>query len=154
MCLTYICRTLKIKCDRNHSKFQRKLYKFVLVFLVAYIWPILWSQFENHSTLYILANFLYIGFSVFRHIVRKIFCLWHSLKSNFFQTAGSKSSVIFHWLVTKKECSWIIAKLFGLNKNYFPLWSITSLSVIVMQECRNVLWLVVEKDVFVMAVSD
>ena len=40
------------------------------------------------------------------------------------------------------------------DKDCFSLWSITNLSAIVMQECRNVLWLIVENDALVMAARD
>ena len=38
--------------------------------------------------------------------------------------------------------------------DFLVLWSITEISVIVLQECRDILRLIVEKDAFMMAVCD
>ena len=62
----------------------------------------------------------------------------YCLKSHFFRTAGSKVPFV---TAHKEKVPWLITKCFVIKQGLFSLWSITNLSVIVMQEC---LWLITE----------
>ena len=98
---------------------------------------------------------LYLGSSTVRNIFKKNY----SSKDYFFLTERQCQKV--PWSITdmlvidhKEKVSLINHNIVcDITRTIF-LWSIINLSLIMIQGCRNVLWLIVEKDAFVMAACD